>query len=357
MKIIIHLLTFTLLFYTFPIQAKSSNYKWETTQLQKKDMHEEISFPAIVMPKNILPFYLLDGLPLKKVYVTNGKIVKKGDLLISYDMKEIKNQRQMLHKCIQELQNQEPIQPKETIDLPWFKKLFHRKKDENFTQIQNEWHAWKLQTQKKKLQELKIQDATLEELEKYQEVTAPFSGQITFQAYKNNQTSIAQEKSPLFSLVDTTHLDVVLFANIFQLNQLQVGDTVTVHWDNIPQKSTGTIQQISQLPDPDTQQYEMKINLSSPYENLHVGMMGTGKRTISSHRDTNTLPKECIVFENNETFVYTIQNGKIQKTAIQIGITKNADVEVICGVTASDIVLKSGLEQVYDGQVIQMRKD
>lgn len=362
MKLLIHLLSFTLLFYIFPVKAQAAqqqqgkNYNWETVQLQKKKLHEEILLPAIVAPKNIFPVYLLDHLPVKKVYVTEGTFVKKGDLLLTYDITEIKRKRQLLQKNIIALQNQTVIQEKETAHFPWFKKFFFHQKDETLKQIQKEWQTWKNQTKNAKYDELQMQDQALEELEKYQEVYAPFSGQITFQTTEINTTPLSKEKAPLFSLIDTTNVDIILFANIFQLEKLQIGHPITISWDNCLQKTVGTLTQISQLPKATTQQYEIKIAFSQPHKNLRMGMTGTGKLNISSPQNTNILPKECIVFENNKTFVYIIQNGKICKVPVQLGIKQTEDVEVIHGLTSSDIILKSGLDQVYDGQVVQKER-
>ena len=63
------------------------------------------------------------------------------------------------------------------------------------------------------------------------------------------------------------------------------------------------------------------------------------------------------MFENNETFVYIIQNQQIQKKKIQTGQYQNGQIEVTSGIQETESILQGELDQVYHGQIIPSKKE
>lgn len=317
---------------------------------------EEITLDGFLLPKKITPIFLLEQLPIEKIHVADGDFVNKGDCLLTYNIYALQQQKQLIQRQVANLE-QKTVHPSKKEENHWKNKLvnFFHPSNQQIKQLQKDASGYinsYLQTQIEKLH-AEIQQITF--LEQQQNVYAPHAGQVVFQNEQLDTLPTAIGKSPIFSIVDTQHLRGCFYANLYQLPLLQVGIPISIYWDGTNQSTKGSIEKIHKTPKKDTRLYEIDVNLSpTTRKDLPIGMTGTGQIVVSTHAHALTIPKACIQYKENQTFVYTIQNNKIIKTPIEIGITTPTFVEVIHGLHKNDWILQTNLDEVYEGQSIKI---
>ena len=188
MKSIYILLIFSLLTPTFPAQTETfetQNKEPIIIHPKKEVIHTEIKLPAVVLPQKILPIYLPNELPIRKIYVTEGQHVKKGEYLLSFDLSEIRQKQIAIQKQLQNLEKMEPSAfEKQPEHKNWFQKFFGQSKTD-IQMIKDEWDKWNKQMITTQKIELSLQEQALQKMKEMEDIQAPFDGQITFNQPEN----------------------------------------------------------------------------------------------------------------------------------------------------------------------------
>ncbi len=70
-----------------------------------------------------------------------------------------------------------------------------------------------------------------------------------------------------------------------------------------------------------------------------------------------SVPEGSIIPEDDETFVYTIDNeNKVVKKKVQIGKRKSGIVEIIKGINQSEIIVFEGTNKIRNGTIVKINK-
>jgi multidrug efflux pump subunit AcrA (membrane-fusion protein) len=75
---------------------------------------------------------------------------------------------------------------------------------------------------------------------------------------------------------------------------------------------------------------------------------------LAEHKNTLTLPAECVLSENQEIFVYLVNDGVARKRLVQTGLSTSELVEVLSGVSSEDTVIRVGQRIVNPGQKVKV---
>ncbi len=89
---------------------------------------------------------------------------------------------------------------------------------------------------------------------------------------------------------------------------------------------------------------------------LKPGMMVNIKIIFKSKKSLS-VPEGSIIPEDDETFVYTIDNeNKVVKKKVQIGKRKSGIVEIIKGIDQSEIIVFEGTNKIRNGTIVKINK-
>ena len=67
------------------------------------------------------------------------------------------------------------------------------------------------------------------------------------------------------------------------------------------------------------------------------------------------LPEQAIVPENDQQFVYVVEDGRAHKREIRIGRRRPGEVEILDGLTADDGVVIDGTLNLRDGLPVRVQ--
>ncbi|MGB5823993.1 MAG: efflux RND transporter periplasmic adaptor subunit [Proteocatella sp.] len=110
---------------------------------------------------------------------------------------------------------------------------------------------------------------------------------------------------------------------------------------------TGTVSAASPGADPKTGLYSVKISFSKEANRLKDGMLASARLVAEGSVPEILVPQKSIVTEASKTYVYIVAGGKLSKTEVTTGETKNSYIAVT-GLEETDSVVVDGADKVTE---------
>lgn len=122
----------------------------------------------------------------------------------------------------------------------------------------------------------------------------------------------------------------------------------------IPMKITG----ISPLIDSATGTASSQLRLvkSEDLVYLKPGLVGQISFDVNQHKGIE-VPESALVYRSKDTFVRTIQNGKIKEVKVTVGETHKGQVEVLSGLKEKDVMVLRTSAFLTDGLEVTVEKE
>jgi RND family efflux transporter MFP subunit len=270
---------------------------------------------------------------VKAIYVKQGDIVKKGQLLLKLD-------DGLIRKQLDQLETQ----------LAYAKDLYQRQ--------QNLWNQnigteVQLLNAKNNVTQLEKQMATIKEQLSFTDVLAEISGVANI---VNVRVGEIFAGGPQIQLVNTSDLKVVVQVPENYLERVNVGSTLQV---KIPEANnkiiTTKVSVAGRLIDPNSRSFyiEGKIPADKDLRPNQLALVGIKDYAADS---TITIPVNTL--QNDEKGKYVLvaakENGKLvaKKRPVVVGELSGDKLEVKSGLQAGDQLITDGFQGLYDGQAI-----
>jgi len=215
---------------------------------------------------------------VKKMVVSEGDIVKKGQLLYEIDSKEIEAAERQVDLAISQarlaLQMNKNQLNNVLINLARHKRLYKKNMVSKYELENLELAAKNLKDMVKIAQEQVNQaEAKKEEVlnqYKYLKITAPNDGVIV--AKRLNEGEMAIPGMPAVILTDLSRLRVVAEISESQLKDIKIGKKVDIEIPSIGLKTTGEISSIIPSSNPMTHKFKIKIGFDAQGKSVYPGM-------------------------------------------------------------------------------------
>jgi hypothetical protein len=113
---------------------------------------------------------------------------------------------------------------------------------------------------------------------------------------------------------------------------------------NAPTGAPGTGLTVMSRPtavDPGTATVPVRLGFTRAID-IPVGTPVQVDIAAEQHRDVVIVPTAAVVREGDETAAFVVSEGKAQRRPIQIGLTDDANVEIVSGIAAGDRVIVDG---------------
>jgi RND family efflux transporter MFP subunit len=149
-------------------------------------------------------------------------------------------------------------------------------------------------------------------------VTAPLSGIIAKRHVQPGEK--VSFDAPLVTIVDLARMELQAMVPANDIPELAVGMKVDLAIDGFgDRRFTGTIDRINPTTEAGTRAILVFIRIPNPDAALRGGMFGTGKVTLAAGAPVPTLPAIAIRTEAGQTFVWTIEKGKLARRIVTVG--------------------------------------
>ncbi len=187
------------------------------------------------------------------------------------------------------------------------------------------------------------------------EVRAPFAGIVGARSVSAGDT--AQLGMALLSVLDVSSMRFVGMIASDQVGRITPGAAVRFRVNGYAgQTFEGRVQRLNPLANEATRQVQVLISLPEQGAPTVAGLYAEGRIEAAS-RPAILLPESALVRDGDAAFVWTFEDGKTLRTAVQLGErdARLGRFEVTEGLAVGDQVLKHPLGALKDGGAAKLQ--
>ena len=180
--------------------------------------------------------------------------------------------------------------------------------------------------------------------------TAPLSG-IVAKRHVQPGEKVAFD-SPLVTVVDLKDMELQAAVPSSDIPELKPGMTVDLVVDGFTdRKFTGRIERINPSTEAGTRAILVFVGIPNEAQALRGGMFATGRIALAAGAPVPTLPATAVRTEAGQSFIWTIQGGKLAKKTVLIGRRDDdaGRVELKTALPADTPVLAAKFDNLKEG--------
>jgi len=186
----------------------------------------------------------------------------------------------------------------------------------------------------------------------YANVVAPISGVVASKSIKPG--NFVQINTPIFRIVDTSRLEMVLNVPEREMATLKAGLPVELKVDALPGRSfQGTVDRVAPVVDSGSGTFRV-ICAFDGEGMLQPGMFGRISIAYDNRTDALVVPRTALLEGEADTAVFMVKAGKAQRVPVELGYVDGEWVEVRKGVQLGDQVVVAGKNTLRDGTAVSV---
>jgi RND family efflux transporter MFP subunit len=198
------------------------------------------------------------------------------------------------------------------------------------------------------LRELKIRLAQTK-------IYAPMSG-IAATRYVD-VGALVSPSTPILRIVNLSTM--VTQANVPErsLGSMRVGNEAQVFVDALPDREfRGRIARIAPVLDAATRTAFVEIDIPNPGAVLKAEMFARVQLDLGTTRQATLIPREGLVYRGQQPGVYIIEGNTLVFRAIETGLTREDQVEVLANLTAGTKIAGRGASMIQEGDRVSTQQ-
>lgn len=308
-----------------------------TLPVKKETFHHYFDVQGTAESENSIAVSTDMGGLVKNVLVSEGDIVKQGQLLVQLD-------NSVIVKSIDEL--------KTALDLA--EKLYEKQSRLWEKKIGSEVEYLQSKNRRDQLEgQLASAEAQLDKTE----IRAPFSGSVDEIFVK-----VGEMASPGYPVVRVMNLEYIkIEADVSEnyLGSVKEGDTVDVYFPAIKLKRIGVVKSVGQYIDPANRSFGIYIRISNTDRKIKANLLSTVSINDYTKQDALVIPTRLIQFSQEGNYIYVKGKNELgkdvaRKVFVEKGKTYKGSSVVEKGIKASDRVIDEGHRDLADGDKIEI---
>lgn len=190
----------------------------------------------------------------------------------------------------------------------------------------------------------------------YSDIRAPIAGIVTSRDVKPGQHLNANDVA--FRITDTRELLAYLHIPQSELPKFAAGHQVSIEVASMPGNAyPATIARISPTIDTRNGTFRATAVIDNTRGELAPGMFGRFSIAYEEHANALVLPSSALIDEDDESAVYVVNDGQVMRRTIETGIRSGDKIEILDGLTESDVVVVLGHSNLRDGSKVLASND
>lgn len=187
----------------------------------------------------------------------------------------------------------------------------------------------------------------------YSEIRSPIDGVVTERPLFAGETATAG--TPLITVMETSTLIAKAHVALSQARQVKVGEEADVQPLGASTPVNGTVSLVSPAADPGSTTVEVWIRIPNKAGALIVGtpvkvaMAGSNVAQALKIPSSAVLPGE----DGSKSVMVISSDGTAQRKKIELGISGDGDVQVLSGLSQSDLVITQGSFGLDEGTKVK----
>ncbi|HEU4402018.1 MAG TPA: efflux RND transporter periplasmic adaptor subunit [Candidatus Polarisedimenticolia bacterium] len=184
-------------------------------------------------------------------------------------------------------------------------------------------------------------------------IRAPFGGRVTDRSVKIGQH--VRPGDTLFTVSDFDPLIARIYLPEKEILGLQEGREVRITLK--AEESTrfrGRIRQISPVVDTTTGTVKVTVEAIAPPAEVRPGSFVTIDVVRETHPRALLLPREAVIRELQESYVFIVNGEKAEKRSVSLGLEEGGRIEALSGVRAGEQVIVAGQGSLKQGSAVKV---
>lgn len=195
---------------------------------------------------------------------------------------------------------------------------------------------------------------TLEDKVRSSTVVAPIDG--TLYSLPVHKGDYVETGALLAEMADLHNIRVRAFVDEPDLGWLEPGQAVQITWDAKPGRVwNGHTEQIPKQVVPLGARSVGEVVCSADNDNLDLipNVNVEVKILVRQRQGVLVVPRAAVRYDNGQHYVFLLQNGKLVRRNISVGIASTSDYEVLSGLAADDRVALPGVVELRSGMDVR----
>jgi RND family efflux transporter MFP subunit len=190
---------------------------------------------------------------------------------------------------------------------------------------------------------------------------APFSGVI---ASKNAEVGdvinpmmggFGGGAGGVLTLMDYSKIKLAVAVSSEDIGRIRKGQEAILRVGSFPGRDfRGAVRVVNLTADPLNKKFGVEVVVDNPDGALRPGTFGDLVFEVQSHENALVIPQTAVL-ENS--YVFVVEGGKAVRKTVALGIQNTAMIEVLDGLTESDIVIVEGNFGLEEGAAVQVLKE
>lgn len=358
-------------------------------------IRETLSISGTIKSENEISVVAKVGGRVKDIYLKEGDLVKRGQLLIKLEDEEIQAQlsqvraaydlaRTQLQLAQTGARPQEKKQAESAVDMAKagrdmaeasylrMKNLYETKaiSRQQFEQVETQYKISGAQLdsalqqqsvvdegarkENKEAAEAQVAQAKaaveyVETMLKSMSIFAPTDGVIFMKMIDKGE--MASPGYPLLILVDNNNLYLEAQIGEKDFEKVKINQAVKFQVDAIPSRNfSGKVIKINPVITEFSRSFKLKIRIED--KDIKSGMFARGEVITQEKKEVVIVPRECIKKAGEKNIVFTVEDKKAKKNEIKIGIINDTIVEVLEGIREGEEIVVAGYDVLKDGDKV-----
>ena len=187
-------------------------------------------------------------------------------------------------------------------------------------------------------------------------IRAPVSGFISSRTVQPGEKVSADNR--LLEIVDLRQMEMEAPVPAADVVSIKAGQEVEVRVEGLPKPLIGKVARINPSIQAGSRSIMVYIRIGNEDGVVRMGMFGEAKLTLAKKADALLVPESAVQVENGESIVYAIEDGKIVKKTVKVGMRgedghENA-IEIIDGLSPGARILRANLGNLQNGSSVRI---
>lgn len=201
---------------------------------------------------------------------------------------------------------------------------------------------------------LKVQEAAVQLAEAKvgrMRIKAPFTGMVGLRNVSVGD--YVKEGQELINIEDLATLRVDFKLPETYLGRVIKGQVVEVSTDALPgQQFAGVLDAVDPMVDQNGRAISSRARLDNAAGKLRPGMFVRVRLLFGERRNVLMAPEQAIV-PGAQPMVFKVVDGKAVATRVKLGVRRAAQVEIVDGLAAGDLIVTAGQLKLRDGAAVR----
>ena len=309
--------------------------------------------PTLAFSANLEPLWSADISPkidarLDRLYVDEGDIVKKGQVLAELDTAELASQYYQLEGNLRSMSAQKN---NAGIELERNEKLYKEnaisKKELDNSRFNKDSLDGGYASAEGALGVLreKIDAATLR---------SPKDGVIVRRYV--HEGNYLKSGAAIVAVADTTELLATADVAEGQIGEVYLGADAKISVVAYKKEEFGgAVSRISPMASQPARTFKIEVKVSNSDNRLRAGMLANVYLHGLERKETVVIPRSAIVMREDQKTVYLVNKDNIAKQVLlEIGAIEGDFVEVLKGLSEGDVIISAGQNRIKEGSKVAM---